>query len=308
MRTNRRVVMIALAMLFGSTTASLAASEQRQIEISVTAKGFEPARIEVLKDQPLRLVVTRKTDQTCAKQIVIPEANIKADLPLDKPVTLSFTPKRSGELKYTCGMNMLTGVLQVSSRDSQATGSAADAMSSRRTMGEGMTGNGGMMCGGMMGGSMQEMHDIHGLLSDRAKIQRSVKDIPNGVETTTTSGDSQVSKLIREHVWQMKTRIESGQPIRQMDPLFREIFKNHQHIHMKIAEIPGGVRVAETADVPNVVPLVRQHARRAVSEFIAEGMPRVMRPTPLPPGYVPSEGPDQRHLLKGSGCGCMGRT
>jgi plastocyanin domain-containing protein len=113
MRTSSLWGGVALATLLGAATASIAASGPRRIEINVTEKGFEPARIEVMKDQPLQLVVTRKTDQTCAKQIVIPDANIKADLPLDKPVSVNFTPKRSGELKYSCGMNMLTGVLQV---------------------------------------------------------------------------------------------------------------------------------------------------------------------------------------------------
>jgi hypothetical protein len=32
--------------------------------------------------------------------------------------------------------------------------------------------------------------------------------------------------------------------------------------------------------------LIRQHAHRAVSEFVAEGMARAMEPTPLPPGYT----------------------
>jgi hypothetical protein len=61
----------------------------------------------------------------------------------------------------------------------------------------------------------------------------------------------------------------------------------------------------ETADTPNVVPLVRQHARRAVSEFVAQGMPRMMQPTPLPPGYVPSdEGPSAPRGQRGACC-CM---
>src|SRR6266511_1574623 len=97
------------------------------------------------------------------------------------------------------------------------------------------SGGSGMMndgMGGMMGGSMKEMSAIHGLLSDHTKIERSVEDIPNGVQTITTSQDPQVTALIREHVWQMKERIEQGRPIRQMDPLFRELFKNHQHIHI----------------------------------------------------------------------------
>jgi hypothetical protein len=164
---------------------------------------------------------------------------------------------------------------------------------------------GGMMGGGMMGGSMDEMSAIHRLLMQHQEIQRSVKDLPNGVETVTTSEDPAIAQLIRKHVWQMKARIENGQPIRQMDPLFREIFKNHQRIHMKIEEVPGGVRVTETADNANVVPLVRQHARRAVSEFVAEGMPRAMQPTPLPPGYVPTDQQDRREAGRTSGCRCM---
>lgn len=161
-----------------------------------------------------------------------------------------------------------------------------------RTAGGMMMGGGdgqGMM-GGMMGGSMQDMRAIHGLLSQHDQIQRTVKDIPNGVETVTTSDDPEVAKLIREHVWQMKARLEDGRPIRQMDPLFREIFASHEHIHMRIQDVPGGVRVTETADQERVVPLVRQHARRAVSEFVAGGMRRAMQPTPLPPGYEPSPG------------------
>jgi hypothetical protein len=151
-----------------------------------------------------------------------------------------------------------------------------------------------------------DMSTIHGLLRQHDKITRSVKDIPNGVESVTTSDDPQVATMIREHVWQMKSRIEEGRPIHQMDPLFREIFANHEHIHMQIADIPGGVRVTETADTANVVPLVRQHARRAVSEFVAQGMPRMMQPTPLPPGYTPSD--EGRSAQRQGGCSCMRRA
>ena len=107
--------------------ATIAAEQPRTIEIAVTAKGFEPARVKVTKGQPLKLVVTRKTDDTCATQIVIADQNIKADLPLNKPVTLSFTPKRSGEIKYSCGMDMITGVLEVASNG------AADSAGEART-------------------------------------------------------------------------------------------------------------------------------------------------------------------------------
>lgn len=101
----------------------------------------------------------------------------------------------------------------------------------------------------------------------------------------------------------MKARIENGQPLRQMDPLFREIFANHQHIHMSIEDVPGGAHVTETADDPRVVALVRQHARRAVSEFVAQGMPRAMQPTPLPQGYEPSA-IEPRTGGRSTRCGC----
>ena len=115
MKTNWLVGVVAAAFLV--PLGALAAGQARTIEIAVTANGFEPARVKVTKGEPLKLVVTRKTDETCAKEILIPDENLKAELPLNKPVTLSFTPKRTGEIRYSCGMNMFTGVLQVASSD-----------------------------------------------------------------------------------------------------------------------------------------------------------------------------------------------
>lgn len=295
MKTNWKCGLMALALAVPLWT--VAAGEPRTVQIAITSNGFEPSRVKVTTGEPLRLVVTRKTDDTCAKEIVIPEEHLRADLPLDRPVTLRFTPMRAGELRYACGMNMVTGVIEVAS------------VGARETRGEDAQGNsgggmmgGGMMMGGMMGGSMGDMRAIHGLLSQHDKIQRSVKDVTNGVETVTRSDDAEVTALIREHVWQMKSRIEDGRPIRQMDPLFREIFANHEHIHMQIQDVPGGVRVTETADEARIVPLVRQHARRAVSEFVSEGMSRAMRPTPLPPGYEPSQATQQHRRARRCGC------
>lgn len=64
----------------------------------------------------------------------------------------------------------------------------------------------------------------------------------------------------------MKARVEAGEPIRQMDPVFREIFEHHAKIRMDVEDIPGGARVTETSDDPQIVQLIRQHAQRAVSE------------------------------------------
>ncbi len=85
----------------------------RTVEMQVTQDGFVPSKVKANKGEKLRLVVTRKTDITCAKEIVIPGYGINQPLPLGKPVTVELTPKASGEIKYACGMDMITGVIFV---------------------------------------------------------------------------------------------------------------------------------------------------------------------------------------------------
>ncbi len=90
------------------------AKAERRVEISVTDNGFEPTPIKVKKDEPLVLVVTRKTESTCAKKLVLDEAKISADLPMNKAVELKFTPTKAGQIKYGCAMGkMIAGVLMV---------------------------------------------------------------------------------------------------------------------------------------------------------------------------------------------------
>lgn len=105
-----RIVLVLVAAL-----ASLACSGEaqaplsNQVTMAVTDKGFEPQDLRVRKGQPVTLVITRKTDATCATEIVIDEYGIKTKLPLDQPVTVRFTPKKSGVLKYGCAMQKMIG-------------------------------------------------------------------------------------------------------------------------------------------------------------------------------------------------------
>jgi hypothetical protein len=156
-----------------------------------------------------------------------------------------------------------------------------------RGQGYGMMRGRGMGPGAGMGGpgNMREVMGVfHQLLTDHAQIQRTVQEVNHGVVTVTTSQNPVVTALIRTHVAQMKSRLEKGQPVRRWDPLFVEIFKNADKIDLKIDEVAGGVRVTETTEDPQVVPLIRQHAQ-AVSEFVARGWDRAHEATPLPEGY-----------------------
>jgi plastocyanin domain-containing protein len=96
-----------------AATAAYAA-DPRTIAIAVTEKGFEPTPITVKKGEPLKLVITRKTDKTCATSVVFDEFKIKKALPLNKAVEVTFTPTKSGDLTYGCTMGkMIAGVLKV---------------------------------------------------------------------------------------------------------------------------------------------------------------------------------------------------
>src|SRR5258706_3222030 len=90
-----------------SFAADDAKPKARVIELSVTEKGWEPTPIKVKKGEPLDLVITRKTDHTCAKEIVIDEGKIETELPLNKAVYVAFTPAKAGTIKYSCSMGKM---------------------------------------------------------------------------------------------------------------------------------------------------------------------------------------------------------
>ena len=103
---------IAILVVAG-TSAALATVREQRINIAVTIKGFEPATLRVKAGQPVRLVVTRKTERTCATEIVLRDYLIHKPLPLKKPVEVLFTPTKAGTIRYACAMDMIAGKLIV---------------------------------------------------------------------------------------------------------------------------------------------------------------------------------------------------
>jgi plastocyanin domain-containing protein len=109
-RAGCGVLLLGVALACSQPTTA----QDGAIHISLTESGFEPDHIKAKKGVPLKLVITRKTDQTCAKEIVIDEYKIREKLPLNTPVTITFTPDKTGQLRYGCAMNkMVSGVLTV---------------------------------------------------------------------------------------------------------------------------------------------------------------------------------------------------
>jgi plastocyanin domain-containing protein len=117
MRTAIAMVIAFAVALSGASALAKGRDQKRAPEqlvaMEVTTEGFVPAQVKVKVGQPVKLVVTRKTDITCAKEIVIKDYGINKPLPLNQPVEVTFTPVKPGQVRYACGMDMISGVIIV---------------------------------------------------------------------------------------------------------------------------------------------------------------------------------------------------
>ena len=80
--------------------------------VEVNGEGFQPSTIKLKAGVPAKVTFVRKTDETCAKEVVIKEYNIDRKLPLNEPKKVEFTP-RKGVFIFACGMDKLKGKLIV---------------------------------------------------------------------------------------------------------------------------------------------------------------------------------------------------
>jgi plastocyanin domain-containing protein len=116
------VALLAAAPAFAAdppqpTPAAPAAKPQagRKVEIKVTEEGFVPREIKLKKGEPTTLAFTRVTESTCMTAVDIPDEKVtELELPLNKTVTVTVTPKKKGIEKFHCSaMGMGDGKLVV---------------------------------------------------------------------------------------------------------------------------------------------------------------------------------------------------
>jgi plastocyanin domain-containing protein len=117
MNRTRWLTLGAAAALFGAVPAGAADTRPpaaaRTVEVTVTGDGFSPAHIAAKQGERLRLVVTRRTEKTCAKEIVVQDQGIHEPLPLGKPVAVEVAADRKGDVRFACGMDMIAGTIHV---------------------------------------------------------------------------------------------------------------------------------------------------------------------------------------------------
>ena len=93
-----------------TTDAATPAAGSREIAVAVTDRGFEPAQPEIKPGEAVTLVITRKTEQTCATDVMFPRMGKHVDLPLNQAVRVDIPAGTVQDtLYFACGMNMITG-------------------------------------------------------------------------------------------------------------------------------------------------------------------------------------------------------
>jgi plastocyanin domain-containing protein len=86
---------------------------QERYEIAVGTDGFDPAIVHAKVGEPVTLVFTRTTEETCGTEVMVKAQDINMPLPLNEPVEITLVPDEAGEIDYSCGMEMLRGKIVV---------------------------------------------------------------------------------------------------------------------------------------------------------------------------------------------------
>ena len=82
---------------------------QTELHLRVDGTGYHPSSLHAPAGEPVRLRVTRVSDDGCGQQLVFPTLRLQRDLPLNTEVTIDLTMPASGSLAFTCGMDMMRG-------------------------------------------------------------------------------------------------------------------------------------------------------------------------------------------------------
>lgn len=86
---------------------------QERYEIAVGTNGFDPPVVHAKAGQPVTLVFTRITEETCGTEVVVKTQDLNVPLPLNEPVEITLVPDESGVIDYSCAMEMLHGKIVV---------------------------------------------------------------------------------------------------------------------------------------------------------------------------------------------------
>ncbi len=71
--------------------------------------GYKPSTIAIPNGKSSTITFTRRDQNSCLEEIVLPDFKIKKFLPLNERVTISISPTKPGAYEMYCGMHMFHG-------------------------------------------------------------------------------------------------------------------------------------------------------------------------------------------------------
>lgn len=110
------VAIVAILWYFFGEREKVAAglSDAGVQRIKVTVKGgYSPDVIVVKQGVPVRLDFYRDETASCTEQVIFGDFGIARNLPAFQTTPIEFTPDKTGEFTFACGMNMVRGKLVV---------------------------------------------------------------------------------------------------------------------------------------------------------------------------------------------------
>jgi len=119
------------------------------INMDLTYSGYSPNVLFVKKDIPVRWIINVKQMSGCTDEILMPDYNIRKKLSYGENI-IEFTPKKLGDIKFSCWMQMVWGKFVVTEKDTEP--SSGDISKEQTTLPEGSCSGGGS-CGGSCGAS-----------------------------------------------------------------------------------------------------------------------------------------------------------
>jgi len=95
-----------------AVAAQATAGGVQQVDIMVKG-GYSPSTIEVAHGQPVQLNFYRDEENSCSEELLMPDFNVRRDLPAFQTTRVELLPQQPGRYEFTCGMGMLRGSLVV---------------------------------------------------------------------------------------------------------------------------------------------------------------------------------------------------
>lgn len=91
---------------------TVAVNSNEPVKITVST-NYEPKSVTVKKGQPVKLAFFRQDEDNCGDEVIFPKLGIKKKLPVGETVLVELTPQETGEIAFTCGMDMMRGKIVV---------------------------------------------------------------------------------------------------------------------------------------------------------------------------------------------------